>query len=414
MRDRRFPPSSSSVSAAFAVAALLLAATPAAASGPYSVTATTTSQAGPLVRTEFLVQAGAHPLDRFKMVRLAKDVPPHVLGGSILFLPPLGLDFSFYEQRDESGGMGSSIAEFFALRNFDVYGYSPRFADLPAGTCEAGLLDCSVMAGWDLRSMVDDIAFVRAQIEQLHPGTKIVAGGASLGGILALAVANAQPADYDGILPWEGMLASPDPIVQGLNQAYCAALEAQIAGGGVVDGVSTNVFKAVTRQAKLAPSGPNAIPLFPSTLTGHQVMVLLLAVSAPGPVTMPVPNYIQMNGSFAEDRLFFADEARVFENVGRFNSYVPVTVVRDISCSLAGVETAYTSNLGSYTGSVLAIGGGRGFGPFMAGQLAMLGSTDVTFLLEPEFGHIDHFMTDRHREFVEHPILAWARRVLGD
>jgi hypothetical protein len=48
----------------------------------------------------------------------------------------------------------------------------------------------------------------------------------------------------------------------------------------------------------------------------------------------------------------------------------------------------------------------------MAGQLAMLGSTDVTFLLAPDFGHIDHFMTARHREFVEHPILDWARRVL--
>ena len=88
MRDRRFPPSS--VSAAFAVAALLLTATAAAASGPYQVTATTTSQDGNLVRTEYTVQVGPHPLDRFKMIRLVKDVPQSALRGSILFLPPLG------------------------------------------------------------------------------------------------------------------------------------------------------------------------------------------------------------------------------------------------------------------------------------------------------------------------------------
>ncbi|HEX5760507.1 MAG TPA: hypothetical protein VF121_15075 [Thermoanaerobaculia bacterium] len=403
MRHRRLP---------YLAVLGLLAAAGAAAAAPYQVVATNTSRSGPLVRTEYLVTAGPHPLDRFKMVRLAKDVPPDRLGGSILLLPPLGPGFPFYEQRDASGAIGSSVAEFFALRNLDVYGYSPRFADIPGGTCEAGLVDCSVMAGWDIQSMVDDIAFIRGQIAQLHPGTKVVAGGASLGGILAFAIADAAPGDYSGILPWEGMLATPDLAVQGLNQAYCAALEAQIAAGGVVDGVGPNVFKSVTQQAKLAPAGANAIPLFPSSLTAHQLMVLLLSVPAPGPITMPVPGYIQMNGSLAEDRLFFADEPRMFENISRFFNYVPVPVVRDISCSLAGVETDYVDGLGSYAGSVLAIGGGRGFGPFMPDQLAMLGSTDVTFLLEPEFGHIDHFMTPRHRDFVELPILEWARRVL--
>ena len=388
------------------------ASAPAAAAGPYAVTGTSTSQVGPLVRTELVIQASPHPLDRFRMIRLVKDAPPQVLEGSILLLPPLGVNFSFYEQRDPSGALGSSIAEFFALRNFDVYGYSPRFEAIPAGTCEAGLADCSVMAGWDLQSMVDDIAFVRSQIELLHPGTKIVAGGASLGGILAFAIADAAPGDWDGILPWEGMLATPDPVVQALNQGYCDAIEAAIAAGAVFDGVGPNVFRTVAKQAELAPEGLNIIPLFPPTLTTHQVMVLLLSVTAPGPVSMPVPDYVQMAGSFPDDELFFASERRVFENVGRFNSYAPNPLVRDVSCSLAGVETAYVDNLGAYTGSVLAIGGGRGFGPFMQDNLDLLGSTDVTFLLELDFGHIDHFMTAEHRRFVERPILRWARRVL--
>jgi pimeloyl-ACP methyl ester carboxylesterase len=384
------------------------------AAGPYSVLATAESREGNLVRTEYTVKVGAHPLDRFKMVRVARDVPASQLRGAILLLPPLGPTFTFYEQRDPENARGSSIAEYFALRGFDVYGYSPRFEGIPAGTCEAGILDCSIMSTWNLQSMLDDIAFIRAQIETLNPGTKVVAGGASLGGMLAFALANAAPGDYDGIFPWEGMLATPDPVVRTLNQGYCAALEAQLAAGIFYDGVGPSVFKEVTKNARLVPSGLTTIPLFPPTLTNHQVFVLLVSVPSPGPVTMPTPNYIQMNGSLAEDRLFFASEERAYENIPRFVSYAPTALVRDISCSLAGGETSYTSSLGNYHGSVLAIGGGRAFGPYMPGHLALLGSTDQTFLLEPEFGHIDHFMTPKHRDFVEKPIFDWAVRVFGN
>jgi hypothetical protein len=142
-------------------------------------------------------------------------------------------------------------------------------------------------------------------------------------------------------------------------------------------------------------------------------MVLLLSVPSPGPVSQPIPGYIQMNGSLEQDRLFFASEERVYENVaGRFNSYSPVPVVRDISCSLAGVETDYVSNLGNYHGAVLAIGGGHAFGPYLDDQIAQMGTTDATVLLTPEFGHIDHFRTPRHRWYVERPILRWLGEAL--
>lgn len=384
-----------------------LAAPSVFASGPYQITATTESRDGGLVRTELTVSAGAHPLDRFKMVRLNRaDGGPS--RGSILFLPPLGLTFTFYEQRDPNGAFGTSIAEYFATRGFDVYGYSPRFEGIPAGTCEAGVLPCSIMATWDLASAVDDIAFIRSQIEALHPGTRIVTGGASLGGILALATANAHPADWDGIIMWEGMLYSQDPQVLALNQGYCAGLQAQIAAGLSYDGVGGNVLRMVAELARTTPTGLTPIPLFPPTLTNHQTMVAVLSTPTPGPATMPAPNYVFMNGSLAEDRLFNASEARVFDDIARFNAYAPLPLVRDISCSLAGVETQYTSNLGNFHGSVLAIGGGRGFGPYMGDQLDQIGSTDKTLLLEPGFGHIDHFMTARHRDFVEKPIFDWA------
>lgn len=382
------------------------------AAGPYQITGTVETHVGPLVRTELTIQAGAHPLDRFKAVHLAKPGAASQ-NGAILFLPPLGTTFAFYEQRDPNGALGTSIAEFFALRGYDVWGVGPRFEGIPGGTCEAGIVDCSIMATWNLASMVEDTTFVRSQIEASDPGTKVVTGGASLGGMLALAMANAHPDDYDGILVWEGMLFTPDPVVTALNQGYCAALEAQLAAGAVFDGVGTNVFQMVVKLAHQTPGGLTPIPLFPPNLTNHQVMVLLLSVSSPGPVSMPVPGYIQMNGSLAEDRLFFASEERIYENVaGRFNDYSPNAVVRDISCSLAGVETDYVSNLSNYHGSVLAIGGGRAFGAYMDDQLDQIGSTDETLLLTPEFGHIDHFMTARHRWYVERPVLQWVQRVL--
>lgn len=396
--------------AAFAVLGLALASSAAHA---YSITGTAVSpSAGNLVRTEFTVQAGPHPLDRFKMVRLAKDAPASRLRGVILFLPPLGTTFSFYEQRDVNGAPGTSLAEYFALRNFAVYGYSPRFEGIPATSCEIGLVDCSVMAGWNLQTMVEDVAFVRSQIESYRPGTEVLMGGASLGSILAIAVANDAPADYDGLVLWEGMLFSRDAQVLAMNQGYCAALEGQLAAGLYWDGATSGVFKLFTQLADTTPGGLTPIPLFPPNLTNHQVFVSALSTVTPGPVSGPVPNYVQMNGSAAQDRLFNAQEERAFDNIRRFNNYFPTILVRDVSCSLAGVETRYTNHLASFHAPILAIGGGRGFGPYMGDQLSQFASTDKTFLLEPGFGHIDHFMSARHRDFAEEPIYRWALRVL--
>ena len=254
MRVKPFP-------AMFAVALVLLAAS--AAQAQYAVIANNQTQVGPLERTEWTVAASPNPIDTFKMTRWVKSNPGAHIRGSILFLPSLGTTFALYEQRDTYGGLGSSIAEFFALRNFDVYGYSPRFEGIPAGTCEAGVVDCSPMAGWDIQSMLDDISYVRDQIDILQPGSGVVAGGLSLGGILAVAVANDDGARYDGVFPWEGMLLSNDPAVQGLNAGYCAAIQGLLGAGVIFDGVGNGVFKAFAQNARTRPEGLNTIPLFP-------------------------------------------------------------------------------------------------------------------------------------------------------
>jgi pimeloyl-ACP methyl ester carboxylesterase len=382
------------------------------ATAAYEITGTAVSRSAGLVRTELTVRASPAPLDRFKVVRLVKQGPAGRLRGAIFLLPPLGTTFSFYEQRDPSNAVGTSIAEFFALRNYAVFGVSPRFEGIPATACEVGLADCSVMAGWNLQSMVEDAAFARTQIDAFLPGAQVLVGGASLGSILAIAVANDAPTEYDGLILWEGMLYSRNAQVRAMNQGYCSALEGQIAAGAHWDGVTSGVFKLFTQLADTTPGGLTPIPVFPPNLTNHQVMVSALSTPTPGPVSMPVPNYVQMNGSAAEDRLFNASEARVFDDIRRFNNYIPTVLVRDVSCSLAGVESRYTDALASFHAPILAIGGGRGFGPYMGDQLALFGSGDKTFLLKPGFGHIDHFMSPRHRELVEEPILRFAQRVL--
>lgn len=385
-------------------------ATVPAEAATYAVTGSASSPVGPLTRSEIIVTSGPGPLDRFKVVRLTRT-GGHPTEGSLLLLPPLGPSFAFYEQRDAGGALGSSVAEYFALRGYDVWGYALRMEAIPSGTCEAGVLDCSAMAGWNLGLMVDDIAFVRGLIEAAHPGGGVVIGGTSLGAMLTIATANAHPGDYAGAIVWEGSLASDDPVVQGLNTAFCAGLEAQIAAGFTIDGVGTSVFKEVVRQAGIAPQGLNTNPLFPPFLTNHQLLIGLLSTPAPGPVSGPLPGYIQLAGDPVADALTFADEARLIENVGYFVNYVPNLLVRDVSCSLAGSETGYVSNLGAFTAPVLGIGGGRAFGPAIVDVVSRFGSTDVTLLIEPEFGHVDHFFSPQHRTYVERPILRFLQRV---
>lgn len=402
------------ISGISAAAALLLAASAAAADGPYQIMGTVATQEdGVLTRTEYTVSAGTDPLDRFKMVRVAQSDPHASFVGSLLLVPPLGTTFSFYEQREADGVPGTSLAEFFALRGFDVYGYSARYEGIPAGVCEAGAVDCSAMKSWGLQSLVDDVTFVRSEIAVLHPGSKVVLAGLSLGCITTIAVANAHPADYAGVVTWEGMLYTANPAVRALDQGYCSAVKAEIAAGIVYDDVGDNTLKEVMTLSRVTPGGLTPIPVLPPTFTNHQAMVATVSTPTPGPVTMTVPNEILMNGNLAEDRLLFASEPRLYENVSRFASYTPLAMLADITCAIGGVETQFTSNLGHFTAPLLAIGGGHAFGAYMSDQIGLFGSAQKTFLLQPDFGHVDHYLSPQHRQYVEDPILIFALGVFG-
>ncbi|MEM8934552.1 MAG: hypothetical protein AAGE94_25385, partial [Acidobacteriota bacterium] len=239
------------------------------------------------------------------------------------------------------------------------------------------------------------------------PGLPVFVGGLSLGGMATLAVLDDAPEDYAGAFVWEGTLYSADPAVRGLNQAYCAGLEAQLAGGSVFEGFGNNLFKKIAKLAQLQPDGLTPIPLFPSFLTNRQVLASFLITPAPGPASMPVPGYVFTAGDQSTGELFHANDARLFENVARFDDYAPLATVRDVSCSLAGVETRYIDELAQWDGPMLAIGGSLGFGPYLHEAIGLTGSTDVTIRIESGFGHVDHLLAADHRRFVERPIFRW-------
>ncbi|HEV3468597.1 MAG TPA: hypothetical protein VG148_04705 [Pyrinomonadaceae bacterium] len=371
----------------------------------YQIVGTETAVvADDLVRTVTTVQVGTNPLDRFLITRVSKDVPAGSLQGTLLLLPPLGSGFQNYEVGD-GGDYNRSFAGFFARRNFDVWGYSQRVQGLAAGTCESLAADCSPMAGWGLQTIVDDVAFVRQQIELARPGEKPVVGGLSLGSIASIATINAHPADYAGAILIDGTLYDGDPAVRAINADFCAAFEDQLANGVFYDGQGLPGFKLVSHLAETDPDGPTPLPGFPPGFTNHRAWVAAMAAPPLTPTT-PRPGYFFLAGSVEEDRFFYADEPLVHANIRGFVDYVATRTVRDVSCGLAG-ETTFSDNLHSFTGPVIMFAGGRGFGTGMTDTAALLSSSELTLDYREEYGHVDHVFSTRHLQEVEHPVLSW-------
>ena len=384
----------------------VLACAPLAYSQPYQIVGTETSTvANDLEKTVTTVQAGPNPLDRFLISRVTKkNGAGKSHQGTLLLLPPLGSGFQNYEVGD-GGDYSKSFAGFFARRGFDVWGYSQRVQGLTAGSCESGTVDCSAMANWGLQTILDDVAFIRQQIEQAHPGEKPVVGGLSLGSIASIAVINAAPDDYAGAILLEGALYTENAETRAINAGFCSAFDGLLAGGVYYDGQNLPGFKLVSHLAETAPNDPTPLPGFPPGFTNHRAWVAAMSAPPVGPV-IPRPGYVFLAGSVAEDRFFYADEALVHANIRGFVDYVANRTIRDVSCSLAGDRT-FTNNLGSFDGPVLMIGGGRGFGPELLDTKELLTNANVTVDYVEDYGHVDHVFSTRHMQEVEHPILAW-------
>ena len=142
---------------ALLIVAQLLVIASIAGAQPYNpITTQNSVVGGDLNKTVTTIQEGNISLDRFTMTKVVKQLPDQPLKGVILLLPPLGSGFQNYEV-GENGDYNNSFVAFFARRNFVVFGYSPRWQGLTAGSCESGAVDCSPMADWGMQTMIDDV-----------------------------------------------------------------------------------------------------------------------------------------------------------------------------------------------------------------------------------------------------------------
>jgi pimeloyl-ACP methyl ester carboxylesterase len=375
----------------------------------YQIIGTVSSNVGNnLTRTVTTVQVGSNPLNRFLMTRVRKNIPDHALKGTLLLLPPLGSGFHNYEIGD-GGNYDNSFAGFFAQRNYDVWGYSQRVQGLTAGSCESNMIDCSVMAGWGIQTILNDVAFIRQQIGAAHPGEKPVVGGLSLGSIASIATIDAHPNDYAGAILIEGTLYDENAAVRNINANFCAVFDNLLASGVFYDGQGLPGFKLVSQLADINPTGLTPLPGFPTGFTNHQAFVATMSAPPLSPTT-PRPGYNFLAGSVAQDRFFFANEPLVHANIATFVDYVANRTVRDVNCGLAG-ERTFSNNLHNFTGSVIVFAGGNGFGTGMIDTANLMTLAEVTLNFRAEYGHVDHVFSNNHLHEVEHPVLKWLKKL---
>jgi pimeloyl-ACP methyl ester carboxylesterase len=385
------------------VSALLFPAIAAADPAASQITATEIAHIGSLERTVETIQAGPSPIDTFKLYRVVSHGGLHHSRGTIILAPPLSSGFQNYETTD-SGDYDDSFVGFFAKRGFDVWGYSQRVQDLPAGSCESQAVDCSVMADWGLAQLLADGEYVRQRVEAEHPGELPVVGGMSLGSMLGLATVDAHPNDYAGVIAVEGTVYTTDPNVIAIATPSCQALTAAISGGATYDGQGLLGFKLLSQLADQDPGGSSPIPAF-AGLSNQQAWVASLSVPNPGP-TAPRGDYFFTAGDVGSGTLFFANPTYLHRNIATSVDYGALATVRDVDCGLAGDRT-FSSNLGAFQGHVFVIADQHGFGSMMNDTASLLTSADVAFRTYPGFGHIDSFFATAHRALLERPLLHW-------
>ncbi len=364
---------------------------------------------GQLELTETVVQDGPLAINRFRMHRLRRtNFNAH---GAVLLLPSLGNSFRGYLW-EETGDVTKSFAAYFARAGYEVWGYSPRETGIATGACGVSL-DCSEALNWGMQTVIDDVTYIRSRIKTVFPGKDPVIGGLSLGAISAIAVVNQYPKDYAGLLAWEGSPVSDDPAVIAHNTGFCNQYSGLVGAGVAVDDQNLPFVKVLAGLARTAPNDPFVLPVvgFPPGLTNMQAFVLVM--STPNPVApSPRPGFITAAGDFLSGQLFFSEKRRLFAAIAEFNDVTANRGGRDYYCSLAGVETVFTSKLSRFRAPVMIIKAGQGFGTIMDELPGKLSSPSVTMIGINAYAHIDHLGSPLHTLQLELPILFWLNSVL--
>lgn len=354
----------------------------------YTVISTTTDLAftSPLTKTDTIIQDGTDARNRFVMHQVVKTGATH--RGTIILLPALMTNFKLYTLNENQNAM-ASLAAKLADANYDVYGYSPRTSLLAAGACSSGQVDCSVMANWGIATYLADIAYITQQAVAAHPGEKPALGGLSLGGILGMAAVNANPTAYSGLLIWESMIYSADPIITTLNTVNCTQDNATLALG-------VAYTETLSTLAKTAVNGgqPSAV----------------LFMGTPNPV-FGTPTFVTATPALIPTTFKYSDYNRLKQAVLDFNDVESEAVLRDFHCAFAGDRT-FSNGLNAFTGSVFAIKGGKAFGGYMNDTLNLFtGASSVTVQSNTDYGHVDAYMSPNHDALADQAILNWLNTI---
>lgn len=377
----------------------------------FSVISTNIQSKGDLIRIERVVQNGPNPSNRFGYYRVVRK--EHVLTGArgaFILLPSLSQKFEGYELGNNADGddYENSMVANLAEAGLDVYGYSPRATFVAPGACTDGSFDCSIMADWGINAVVDDLKFIRAAVFLHHGLNRPLIGGYSQGAMATYAALDANPLAYKGAVILEGALYLAEPTLSANYGILCDGLNAAIAGGDTYNGELAPLAHTVVSLAETDPNGPS--PFFPAGTTNWMAAVLFFGgPQLPPPQGLFPPESVLAAADLDQFTFTFANVNRLFNffSPKSQNFYIANAEIRDTTCGLAG-ERTYTSNLSRFKQPVLAIQASDGFGVLGDDTLDLLGSNDITRVVDEGYGHVDALASPNHEMLLEQRIINWA------
>ena len=348
---------------------------------------------------EVVVQVGENEINRFTMHRVVKldkhymPVRSSLLKGALILMPGGGSNFDMYLL----GKDGESIATYLALKNIDVYGYSPRTKGIKYGYFDNN--DSSEMKSWGINTYLDDLDYILNKVMKRHKKRPVV-GGMSLGAILSIAAVDRRPHSYEGAIIWEGTLYYDSPV-QELFEERVQYLDYLLQNGQYYDYESYTLIKTLV---SLQHYYPDIQSPFEPSLTNREYFTLF-ATSPVDPPLGEAPGYTYAAGDLING-FYYADMDLLLDFANQINDYEPNALIRDISGGFAG-ERTFTGNLDLFTGKVLSIQAGLGFGSHAEDNLQLFTNANIERYIKPEYGHGDMLVPKNYIEIICEPIWEW-------
>lgn len=361
-----------------------------------------------LRRTTFSIAQGDEALNHFEVVRVHKvgisglDDPPLIL------LSPFGFQTHVWELTNHA--YDDSFVARVALAGNDVWLVDNRTAELAPGSCESGAVDCTPLADWGVDTGVEDALYVQKLVKFFHPLKKPVIGGFSGGSSAAMATIDRHPNLFAGLFMWEGTLYTADPVIRARNAAFCAADEAQLAAGVVVD-PTVQGFKTIFELAIADPNGTSPIPAFPPGTTNMQALVFAFAAPNPSNPLNFTADFIRLIGDLNAGTFTYADINRLLLLGPLIGNYAPVRFLRDSHCAMAGIDNQWSNHLSKFRGDVLVYAEGHGFNQMMIDTANLMTRANVTIDYHAEFGESDRYYSTTWVANAVTPLVTWLSGV---